>query len=167
MLWFRFLPLLSLLFLVLSYAIFGWNVASAGAIWSETVLAQFQNWEFGLKEEGIMALIHALALIAIVLTSLALTAPVSLMTFFVGSWVKSFGQSILSMVIWSLLFVLILRWFNYFAEFLVLLCSAILGRIQLREAGLGKFPALLLLTALCLASFGAGAYSYYRWNAVI
>jgi hypothetical protein len=162
-----FLSIFSFLLLILAYGIFGWNVASASTIWSQSVLEQFQNWQLGLKEESIMAIIHFFALVAIVLTSLALTAPISLMTFFVGSWIKSFGQSIISMIIWSFLFVLMLRWLNYFAEFLVLLCSGILGRIELRQAGLGQFKALFILTLLCVFSFGGGVFGYFRWNHII
>jgi hypothetical protein len=41
-----------------------------------------------------------------------------------------------------------LRWFNFFVEFLVLVSSAILMRIELRSFGLNRTLSILLLTIL-------------------
>jgi hypothetical protein len=86
------------------------------------------------------------------------------MTYFVGVWVEGEARSVVSMVLWSLLFVVALRWFNHFTTFLVLLCAAILGRIELRYLGLNQTQTLSLLTVICLAGFSGGAYGYFHYN---
>jgi hypothetical protein len=164
MAWLNLVPLLSTILLVITYAVFGWDIAAKSLGWSQILLEQFQSWQIGLEQEMLIAIIHALALMAIVLTSLALTAPVTLMTFFVGSWMKSEVQSIVSILLWSFLFVFVLHWFNLFVEFLVLLSSAILGRIELRSAGFNRLQTLGVLTLICLISFGGGVYGYFHFN---
>jgi hypothetical protein len=57
-----------------------------------------------------------------------------------------------------------LHWFNLFVEFLVLLSSAILGRIELRSAGFNRLQTLGVLTLICLVSFGGGVYGYFHFN---
>ena len=148
------IPLLSTGLLIITYAVFGWDIAAKSLDWSQILFNQFQQWHIGLEQEIFIVVIHALALIAIILTALALTAPIALMTFFVGSWVQSEVRSIVSILIWSFLFVLVLRWFNLFIEFLVLLAAAILGRIEFRSAGFNSLQTLGILTLLCLLSFG-------------
>ncbi|MGL5033507.1 MAG: hypothetical protein ACRC6M_06865 [Microcystaceae cyanobacterium] len=162
-----FIPIISLILLVIVYSLFGWDIASQSMAWSQLLLEQTESWKTGLQEENLIWGIHLLALSSIVITSLALTAPIALMTFFVGSCVKSEIQSAVSILIWSFIFVLVLRWFNFFVDFLVLISAAILGRLELRSMGLNRPVALALLTIICLASFSSGAYSYFHWNKYI
>jgi hypothetical protein len=164
MLWLKYVPIISIFLLLMTYTAFGWHVSSDGLVWSQSLSAQFNSWDINLEQQSILWAIHILALMVIVLTSLALTAPIALMTFFVGSWARSEVQSIISMVIWSFILVVMLRWFNYFIEFLVLICSAVLGRIELRNAGFSQLQAILILLSLCLASFGVGVYSYFHFG---
>lgn len=162
-----FIPVLSLILLVVAYGLFGWHTASQSMAWSRLLLEETESWKTGLQEETLIWGIHLLALATIVITSLALTAPIALMTFFVGSCVKSEIQSAVSILVWSFIFVLMLRWFDFFANFLVLIAAAILGRLELRSLGLNRPIALCLLTIICLASFSSGAYSYFHWNKYI
>lgn len=164
MLWLKYVPVIAIFLLLVTYTAFGWHVASAGLAWSEPLSTQFKSWDVDLEQQSILWAIHILALLVIVLTSLALTAPIALMTFFVGSWARSEVQSIISMIVWSFVLVLMLRWFNYFVEFLVLICSAVLGRIELRNAGLNQPQAIFVLLSLCVASFGVGVYSYFHFG---
>ena len=164
MAWLNLIPLLSTGLLIITYAVFGWDIAAKSLGWSQILLEQSQHWHIGLEQEIFIVIIHALALMAIILTSLALTAPITLMTFFVGSWMQSEVRSIVSILIWSFLFVLVLRWFNLFIEFLVLLAAAILGRIEFRSAGFNSLQTLGILTLICLLSFGGGVYSYFHFN---
>ena len=110
-----------------------------------------------------MLAIHLFAILIIVLTSLALTAPLTLMTLFVGSWMKSELQSIIAMIAWSFVLVLILRWFNIFIQFLVLLSAAILGRLELRYIGYTRSQTIGILTILGLIGFGSGAMGYFYY----
>jgi hypothetical protein len=160
------LPFVSIALVIITYGVFGWSVASASVPWAEQLHDQLHVFEWDLEEETILLLIHGFALFAITLTTLALTAPITLMTYFVGVWVQAEVRSMVSILLWSFLFVVALRWFNHFTTFLVLLCAAILGRIELRYVGLNQTQTLMLLSVICMAGFSGGAYSYFHFNAV-
>ena len=162
--WLKSIPFVSIALVIITYGVFGWSIASASVPWAEQLHDQLHAVEWDLEEQTIILLIHGFALFAITLTTLALTAPITLMTYFVGSWVQSEARSMVSMVLWSFLFVIALRWFNHFTTFLVLLCAAILGRIELRYVGLNQTQTLLLLSLICVTAFSGGAYSYFYFN---
>ena len=162
--WLKSIPVVSIALVIITYAAVGWSTASASIVWTEQLHGQLQAVEWNIEEKTLLLLIHGFALLAITLITLALTAPITLMTYFVGSWVQSEARSMVSMVLWSFLFVIALRWFNYFTTFLVLLCAAILGRIELRYVGLNQTQTLSLLTLICLVSFSGGAYGYFRYH---
>ncbi|MEB3250384.1 MAG: hypothetical protein ACKN9E_15285 [Microcystaceae cyanobacterium] len=161
--WPTLIPFLSVALLIIAYLSFGWEVAGLSAAWSKQWLEEGLPLQVGLEEGTFIWTVHLLALLGIVLTSLALTAPVTLLTFFVGSWLKSEIKSMFSILLWSFLFVLMLRWFNFFVELLVLLASAMLGRVQLRSMGLNSSWTWFVVTVICLLSFSGGAYGYFRW----
>lgn len=164
MLWFKSVPLVSIALVMITYGAFGWSTASASLPWVDLLHDQLHVFAWDVKEQTILLFIHGLALLAITIATLALTAPITLMTYFVGTWVRSEARSVVSMLLWSFLFVIALRWFNYFISFLVLLCAGILGRIELRYAGLNQTVALFLLTLICVGSFSGGAFSYFHWH---
>ncbi len=167
MVWLKYIPFFSITLVMITYGVLGWNISSASPGWSQQLLEQSQNWSLGLEQNAIIIAIHALVIVVIVLTSLALTAPITLVTYFVGGWVHSSLQSIATMLVWSFIFVITLRWFNYFVDFLVILCSAMLGRIELRYAGLNQIQSILILMTLCISSFLGGVFSYFHFNAQI
>jgi ABC-type multidrug transport system fused ATPase/permease subunit len=162
--WLKKFPWLSLLIVLLSYGVFGWMISQSSGVWGEWIIAQGKSFDWGLEEDSAFLLIHGLALLLIVLISLALTMPVTLMTFFVDSSLKSEWKAFFSMLWWSLAFVVILAWFNYFVRFLVLLCAAILGRIELRNAGYREWQNFIILTLFCISGFALGILSYLHWG---
>jgi hypothetical protein len=159
------IPFVSIALVIITYGVFGWSIASASVPWSEQLHDQLHVFEWDLEEKTILLLIHGFALFAITLTTLALTAPITLMTYFVGVWVQAEVRSMVSILLWSFMFVVALRWFNHFTTFLVLLCAAILGRIELRYVGLNQTQTLMLLSLICITGFSGGAYSYFHFNA--
>lgn len=163
MLWLKTLPWLSLAIIIVTYGVFGWHIATLSAHWSHALVLQSRDWGLSIEDNSMMLIIHLLAILMIVITSLALSAPLSLMTFVVGSSIRSEGQSIVSMVIWSFLFVIILRWFNIFTHFLVLLSAALLGRLELRYIGYTNTRTVFLLMLIGLVGFSIGALSYLYW----
>ncbi len=161
--WVKTFPWLSLGVMLITYAVFGWHIATVSVIWSHSWVVEAKGWGFSLEDDALMLAIHLFAILIIVLTSLALTAPVTLMTFFVGSWMKSEMQSILAMIVWTFLLVLLLRWFNFFVQFLVLFSAAILGRLELRYIGYNRSQTVFMLSIIGLVGFGGGALSYFYW----
>ena len=164
--WFRLkpLPVTSITLVILTYAVFGWSFAEDSIHWSKILEVNVDQLLWDVDQSTMLFLIHAFALFAITLITLALTAPITLMTYFVGTWLESEWESIISMVAWSFLFVIALRWFDHFTTFLVLLCAAILGRLELRYAGLGPNQALGMVTTICLTSFLGGALLFFYYH---
>lgn len=161
--WLKSIPFLSLALVIVAYVAFGWRLAEASVPWSTMFHEHLKGWQIELDQRTILALIHIFTLFIITLTTLALTTPITLMTYVVGNWAKSELRSMVSMVFWCFIFVVALRWFNYFTSFLLLLAAAILGRIELRNLGMGQGQSLLLLALICGSAFAGGVYSYFSY----
>ena len=161
--WLKSIPFLSIALVIITYVAFGWRLAEASVPWSIMFHEHLKGLRVDVDQMTILALIHVFTLFIITLTTLALTTPITLMTYVVGSWAKSELRSMVSMVFWCFVFVVALRWFNYFTSFLLLLSAAILGRIELRYAGLGQGQSLLFLALICISAFAGGVYSYFHY----
>jgi hypothetical protein len=160
--WLKKFPWLSLLLVLLTYAVFGWFVASESENWRNWLLEQGKSWNWGFEEGAYQIFIHVVATFAIISISLILTAPIAMMTYILGSWMGSDAKAILSILVWSFVFVLMIRWFEYFIRFLVLLSAAILGRLELQTLGYNKWQTFTLLTLLCLLGFALGVFAHLR-----
>jgi hypothetical protein len=159
--WLKSIPFLSIVLVIVTYAVFGWRLAETSVPWSMMFHEHLKGLRVDIDQRIILVFIHIFTLFIITLTTLALTTPITLMTYVVGSWAKSELRSVVSMVFWCLVFVVSLRWFNYFTSFLLLLSAAILGRIELRYVGLGQRQSLLLLALICISAFVGGVYGYF------
>ena len=51
-----------------------------------------------------------------------------------------------------------------FSRVLILLAAAILGRLELQETGYNRWQVFLMITILCLGSFGLGIWTYHLWG---
>jgi len=160
--WLKSIPFLSVALVVITYITFGWRLAEASVPWSVAFHEHLKGLGLDVDQITVLVLIHLFTLFIITLTTLALTTPITLMTYVVGNWGKSELRSVVSMVFWCFIFVVALRWFNYFTSFLLLLSAAILGRIELRYAGFGQGQSLLLLVLICGSAFAGGVYGYFR-----
>ncbi|MEB3311720.1 MAG: hypothetical protein VKJ02_15960 [Snowella sp.] len=146
--------------MLITYGVFGWHIAALSVHWSHILALQIHSWGILLQDEVVLLAIHGMAILMIAVTAVALTAPLNLMTFFIGTCIRSDGQSVVAMVIWTFIFVCMLRWFNISIHFVVLLCAAILGRLELRYLGLTQNKTVLMLMLLGTLGFGSGAVAY-------
>jgi hypothetical protein len=158
--WLAKFPWLSLSLVMLTYGTFGWYIANADSSWGHWLFEQGEAWGWALEEGYFYIGIHLMAILSIAMISLALTAPVTLMTIFLGSWLRSDLKSIISILLWSFAFVLMLRWFGYFVRFMILFSAAILGRLELQRAGYNGWQIFTVLTSLCILGFGLGVFGY-------
>lgn len=162
--WLQKYPWLAFILVLLSYGIFGWHVAQASLDWSNWLIEQGKSWGWGFEEELAIGLLRLSGAVMIALFSIVLTAPIAFMTIFEESWFKSDVRAIISMLGWALLFVFMIRWFDYFVHFLVLLCATILGRLELQEFGYKRWQVSFILTSFCLGSFGLGVLTFSWWK---
>jgi len=155
-------PWLSFTLLVLAYGVFGWLVAQGSISWSEWVVEQGRAWGLTIEDEYALFIVDLLGAVLILLIAIALTAPVALVTVFFGVWLRSQIKAWISVLLWAFTIVFILRWINYFAKFLVLLCAALLCRLDLQALGYNDRQTFLLLTLICLGGFGCGVLAFMQ-----
>jgi hypothetical protein len=86
------------------------------------------------------------------------------MPVFFRSWFKNDISAVLSILGWSLAVVFIFHRWAVFSRVLILLAATILGRLELQEAGYNRWQVFLMITILCLGSFGLGIWAYNLWG---
>jgi hypothetical protein len=158
------IPWLALGLVLLVYGVFGWAVAESSIVWSEAIVEQGKNWGLIIDDEYASAIIDILGAALIIAIALGLTAPIALVTIFFGSWQKSETKAWISILGWAYAVVFILRWIHYFARFLVLLCAALLGRLEFQSAGYNSWQTFVILTLACLGGFGLGVFSFWQFG---
>ncbi len=153
---------LSLILLLITYITFGWWVAEYLPIWNEWLIEQ--RW-FLLPEVASVIVLIILSITFIVILNLISTAPRKILEICIGSWIESNVTGFISILIWSLAFVFMLRWIAYFADYLVMLSASMLLRLELRRLGYKETITFTLLIILCLIGFAVGLLSANVWDA--
>lgn len=156
MLWLKKIPWLSLGILIITYGLCGWIYAS----WSISLIDQGKLFYWVLEENLITILLYGLGTCGVLLTALVFTAPVALMKVSIGTWIKSDVGAFMSIILGAMAFALIVQWLNLFAKIFVLLASAMLVRLDLRNLGLSTGASLLTIGCFCLSGFGSGILAY-------
>jgi hypothetical protein len=69
---------------------------------------------------------------------------------------------------WSFAVVLMICWLEYFVRFLVLLCAAMLARLELLEAKYNNWQTFAILAVISGGGFGTGVlmFEYFHRHAV-
>jgi hypothetical protein len=160
--WIQKFPWLSFCLLLLAYGVFGWLVAQESVSWSEWIVGQGRAWGLAIDDEDARFIVDLLGVGLILSIAVALTAPVALVTIFFGVWLRSQLKAWVSVLVWAFAIVFIIRWINYFAGFLVLLCAALLCRLDLQGAGYNDWQTFLLLTLICLGGFAGGVLAFLQ-----
>ncbi|MEM8779603.1 MAG: hypothetical protein AAGF26_12175 [Cyanobacteria bacterium P01_G01_bin.49] len=159
----RFLkfPFLYLSIVLITYGTFGWYVGSSASRWTHLLVAQGETWGWFFENETIFLLLHILAGCLVLLITASLMAPVALVTVLSGNAFKSDSRAMISVLLWSFAVVLMIRWIVYFSQFFLLICAAILGKLELQKQDYLQWQVIVYLTITCLGGFGLGLISYY------
>ncbi len=157
-------PWLSLILLLIAYSVFGWIVSQSTQSWAIWLVQQGKGWGWLLEEDIVSGIVYLLGAVSILLLVTALTAPVTLMTFFLGSSLQSDIKGFISLLGWAFAFVLIVCWIEYFVRFLVLLAAAILARLELQKAGYNEWQTFAMLAVVCLSGLGLGLLTFELWG---
>lgn len=160
--WTQKFPWLSFCLLLLAYGVFGWLVAQGSISWSEWIVGQGRAWGLTIDDRYALFIVDSLGVMLILLIAIALTAPVALVTVFFGVWLRSQIKAWVSILVWAFAIVFIIRWINYFARFLVLLCAALLCRLDLQASGYNDWQTFLILTLICLGGFVCGVLAFMQ-----
>jgi hypothetical protein len=160
MAWFKKIPWLSLILLILVYGVFGWLYTP----WFNFFLQEGTLLGWTIEQDLALVLVYGLGCFWVLVIAVAFTAPVTLMTVSIGNWLRSEVRAFFCLLFGALAFALIVRWFAFFTRFFVLLAAAMLVKIDLQAAGYGKWLSTLILTFLCLAAFSIGVLAFYAWR---
>lgn len=161
--WLEKTPWLSIVILLITYAVFGWWFAQNADLWTHLLLQLGESWAWFLEEQAIFITIHILAIAVIILISLSLTTPIALVTFVFKESTSSNLKGFSSILIWSLLLVVVLASIHYFANLLLMISASILTRLDLLKLGCKNWQIFLIITILGSAAFGLGVISF-RWQ---
>jgi hypothetical protein len=173
MLWYDNRPLwrFMILFLLIPaiYSVFGWSIALESEAWRQWLRQEilWQGFGFVLSESILNQLLYGLALLIILGMTFGLTFWDKTLIGILGSCFKSDITAIMAVLVWSLALALIICFINYFAELMLLLGGAILGRLELQEAGYNNWQTCSILTAICVCSFAIGLLGFDWWRATI
>ncbi|MDJ0658822.1 MAG: hypothetical protein QNJ42_04960 [Crocosphaera sp.] len=155
-------PFFCLTIVVLTYGIFGWYVGYSATAWTHWLANQGETWGWFLEDQTIFLMLHVLAGAVVLLITASLAAPVAIITIVFGSSFQSDNKAIVAVLLWSFIIVIMLRWIGYFAHFFVLLCAAILAKLELQKLGYPQWQVMSLLITICLGGFALGLLGYYQ-----
>jgi uncharacterized protein YacL len=155
------IPWLSLIILLLTYSAFGWMYS----FWAVKLIEEGRLLS-QLETELALRLIYGFGTILIMLVALIFTAPISLITVSLNSWLKSDIITFLSIFIAAFAFTLVVQRVDYFVEFLLLLAAALLVKLDLQLAGYQKWLSWSIVTFFGLLGFIGGILAYDKWGSL-
>ncbi|MBD2449220.1 hypothetical protein H6G76_19080 [Nostoc sp. FACHB-152] len=138
MLFFKRLPWMSLLLVLISYSTLGWVLSETHTRWY----------------------IWTVVIIAILLLIGSLTAPLSTVANYSTIFLKSSSRSFLVAVFGAFLFFLMVAWFRLFLDTLLIIAAAVLARIDFQTSGFKEEQAFLLTSLFSLAGMAGGAAAH-------
>jgi hypothetical protein len=134
----RKIPFVSFTLLLLACAVFGWVLSTATeAFWVWLIAGSF-----------------------LLLMDAGLTAPLTLIEIFFGSWLTSDKRAFVTVLIFAFGFVFAITWIHIFARVLVLLAAGTLFRLDLQRAKLPRWKALTILLLTCVVGYAIGIFTH-------
>jgi hypothetical protein len=166
--WFKYSTWISLTLLLITYATFGWSIDQRKGIVQQMMIEYGRNFDwqnflklFNLVETDVAnALFYGFAILSVLAITFGLMAPITLITLAFGSSFKSDVRSVVSILLWSLGFVVILRWVIFFSHILLLLCAAILAKLDLQDNGFKQWQVSTLIILIGFLGFLGGVIAH-------
>jgi hypothetical protein len=158
--WLKKFPWLSLMLLLLTYAVFGWYYGS----WTAWLVRTEAESGWFLQENIATILIEFIGAFLVLVMVLGFAAPIALMTFSVGNWLKNDTRAFIALLIASAIGVIVIYWLQYLAQFTLLLGAASLFRLELQTLGCKSRLSTWLLVIVCLLGFALGVFAHTFWN---
>ena len=156
------LPFFSLALVLLTYSTFGWYIGGSAISWSHWFREQGEAWGWFLEDEVIFLFLHFLAGGVVLLITSSLAAPVAIITIVFGSSFKSDKKAMIAVLLWSFAIVVMFRWVADFSRFFLLICAAILAKLELERQQYPEWQVMSILIITCLGGFALGLLSYYN-----
>jgi hypothetical protein len=161
------IPWLSLGLLFLAYCTFGWLLSESIPSLTASLSQRASLLALEIEEGLVSLLVYTIASIFLLLITLALTAPVTIMGIFVEGGLSSDKTAFLSAFIWAFLTVLMVIFFEYFVRLLIMIGVVVLARIELRNLGVNKLQCFLIIVGVCMVGFVSGLMVFEAWEKAI
>jgi hypothetical protein len=146
-------PWVSFLLLLLACTIFGWILSSYTSTHAELIFGWIK-----VSNNELLAWIIAGSLL--LLMDMGLTAPVTLIEVFFGTWLTSDKRAFLTVLVLAFGFAFAITWIHLFARILVLLAAGTLFRLDLQRAKFRRWQALTILLLTCVTGYAIGILSH-------
>jgi hypothetical protein len=161
------IPWLSLLLTFLAYASFGWILSQSIPSITGEIRQTGVVLALAIDEKLVYLLAYILAAIVLLLITAGLTAPIPIITIFVEGSLGSDTAAVFSGLVWTLILVLMVIWFEYFVRLLIMVGVIILARIELRSLGLSRWQCFLVIISVCIVGFSSGLFAFDIWGKAI
>jgi hypothetical protein len=158
MVWFKKIPWVSGILLLLSYGVFGW-------LYSGWAIAKLEggNLLSSLTSATETTTLFGLGLVWILLIATVIIGPIALMTIGISYSLKTETRIFLAILFGAFAFSIIIQKMSFFARFLVLVSAAMLMKLDLQLIGCKKWVSTLIVAIFCLLGFGGGILAFYSW----
>jgi hypothetical protein len=97
-----------------------------------------------------------LAILWIILSSIAFIAPLTSFSAFITRWVHSDTVAFTAIFLFAALAAVVLYWLHVFAQILTILAAETLARIDLQTRSMNGMQSFWILTVVCLIGLGLG-----------
>ena len=162
--WLKKFPWLALILLFVVYIVFGYYVGEKSPEWSRGIMELGDRWGLGLEKSTTLKFLAITETLFVTALTMLLAIPMALTKVFVGKSLKSDRYAIMTFLAWSLAAVFFMRWFEYFIQLLILLCTTLFCRLELQRTALKEWQIFLILLLICLGGFEVGmlTFIYHR-----
>ena len=157
-------PFLSLIAILLTYGSFGWYLGSSASDWSYWLGQKVNAYGLSIKNETFFLLIHLIAIVIIFLIIMGLSSPDAILTIVFGNSFKSDSKAMITVFLWSFITVFLLRWIVNVSAIFLLICSAVLAKLEMQKFSISRYQILINLFITCFGGFGFGLLSYYEFH---
>ncbi len=157
-------PFLSLIVILLTYGSFGWYLGSSASDWSYWLGQKVNAYGLSMKNETFFLLIHLIAIVIIFLIIIGLSNPDTILTIVFGNSFKSDSKAMITVFLWSLITVFLLRWIVNVSTIFLLICSTILAKLEMQKFSVSRYQIIINLFITCFGGFGFGLLSYYEFH---
>ena len=157
-------PLLSSVIILLTYGSFGWYLGNSVSDWSYWLGQKVNAYGLTMRNETFFLLIHLIAVLIILLIIIGLSIPDIILIIIFGNSFKSDSKAMITVFLWSLITVFLLRWIANVSIIFLLICSTVLAKLEMQKFNISRYQIIINLFIICFSGFGFGLLSYYEFH---
>lgn len=152
---FRQLPYSSLVILLITYLVFGWEWFSRGQDWSEQIPLDATHFY--------LIFWSILVLITVIVVGL-MTAPLAALRLYLLTWFDSDTRSFFAIMFTAFMGVVLLMQFTILLELMILLAAVTLVRLELQDRKFHPWSSFWILLSIALVGLSLGSLGHWQWE---